>query len=207
MPNNLSAKQKLILQIVKDYRRKHGYSPTLGELKKLLGVQYVTSVVHLLGKLEEKGYIQKAVGAERGITPVDQNQLTINIPVVGSAPCGKPLLAQENIEGYIPVDKNLLRDDPTKYFFLKAVGDSMDRAGIENGDMVLVHSQPTSQPGDKVIALIDNEATIKIFKPSREYIALVPKSSNPENKPIILHQDFTIQGIVRAVYKKDMLWA
>lgn len=207
MPNDLSAKQKLILQIVKDYRGKHGYSPTLGELKKLLGVQYVTSVVHLLNRLIEKGYILKAAGAERGITPIDQNQVTINIPVVGSVPCGKPLLAQENIEGYIPVDKNLLKDDPTKYFFLKAVGDSMDRAGIESGDMVLIHSQPTSQPGEKVVALIGDEATIKIFKPARDYVALVPKSSNPNNKPIILNQDFTIQGIVRAVYKKDMLQA
>ena len=207
MSENLSAKQKLLLQIIQDFRRKNGYSPSLSELKNLLGVNYVNSVVHLLEKLEEKGYIQKKAGAERGITPVSQSNTIANIPVVGNVACGNPLLAEENIEGYIPVDVTIVRNKPEDYFFLRAVGDSMNQAGINPGDLVLIESKPTAQPGDKVVALIDDEATIKIYQPSNDYVALVPKSDNPANKPIILNQDFTIQGIVKAVYQKEMLQA
>jgi repressor LexA len=207
MDADLSPKQKLLLNIIKEYRRKHGESPTLSELQTMLGVPFLNSVVHLLGKLEEKGYIQRAKGVDRGITPVGNTQMTINIPVVGAVACGRPLLAQENVEGYIPVDRKLISDDPKKYFFLKAMGDSMDRAGIKDGDMVLIHSQQKARPEERVIALIDDEATIKIFRPGDGFVALVPKSSNPANKPIILRKNFAIQGIVKAVYQKEMLTA
>ncbi len=207
MDVGLSPKQKLLLNIIKEYRRKHGTSPTLGELQTMLGVGFLNSVVHLLSKLEEKGYIQRAKGVERGIATVGNTQMTVNIPVVGAVACGRPLLAQENVEGYIPVDRKLIADDPKKYFFLKAVGDSMDRAGINDGDMVLIHSQPKARPEERVVALIDDEAAIKVFRPGNGFVALVPKSSNPANKPIILRENFAIQGIVKAVYQKEMLTA
>ncbi len=207
MEADLSPKQKLLLNIIKEYRRKHGESPTLGELKKILGVPFLNSVVHLLGKLEEKGFIQRAKGVERGITPVGDEKTMVNIPVVGAVACGRPLLAQENIEGYITVDRKLIKDDPKKYFFLKAIGDSMNNAGINDGDMVLIHSQSQARSEEKVVALIDDEATIKIFRPGNGYVALVPKSSNPNNKPIILRENFAIQGLVKAVYQKGMLTA
>ena len=205
MDKQLSSKQKLLLYIIQDFRKKNGRSPSLGELRKLLGVNYVTSVVHLLKKLEEKGYITKT-STERGIAVVNRNQITVNIPLLGNVACGRPLLAQENIEGYIPVDKKLINNS-CKYFFLRAVGDSMDRAGINDGDLVLIQSQTNAKKGDKVVALIDDEATIKIFHPGNGYVALLPKSSNSANKPIILSYDFSIQGIVKEVYQKDMLQA
>src|SRR5258708_39930691 len=101
MPTNLSPKQKILLQIIRDYHKKYGTSPTLGELKKALGVPFVNSVVHLLEKLEEKNYIVRSPGMERGIMPVENSEQTVKVPVVGAVACGKPLLAQENIEGYI----------------------------------------------------------------------------------------------------------
>lgn len=207
METELSPKQKLLLNVIKDYRRKNGSSPTLNTLREMLGVRFINSVVHLLDRLEEKGYIQRSRGTQGGIVPIGDEHQTVNIPVVGAVACGMPLLAQENIEGYISTDKKFVKDDPKKYFFLRATGDSMDLAGIHDGDMVLVHSQSTAKPEDRVIALIDEEATIKFVRPGDGYVALVPKSSNPANKPIILHNDFTIQGIVRAVYKKEMLQA
>lgn len=205
MPNDLSAQQKIMLQVLREYKRQHGVSPTLGELKKYFGFSSTSSVVHLLEKLEEKGYLRRE--GERGIEIAGEEKSTFDIPVIGAAACGKPLLAQENYEGFITIDANLVNGDPNKYFFLRAVGDSMNLAGIENGDYVLFKSGLQPQINDKVVALIDDEATIKIFKMGEGYVALVPQSSNPANKPIILHEDFTIQGIVKAVYKKDMLTA
>jgi len=207
MNTELTSKQKLLLNIIKDYRRKHGSSPTLDTLREMLGLGFINSVVHLLGKLEEKGYIQRSKGIQGGIIPIGDEHKTVNVPVVGAVACGLPLLAQENIEGYISTDKKLITDDPKKYFFLSVVGDSMDLAGINNGDMVLVHSQPTANPEDRAVALVDEEATIKFIRPGDGYVALVPKSSNPTNKPIILHSDFSIQGVVKAVFKKEMLTA
>lgn len=212
MPTDLSPKQKLLLQIIRDYRRKNGTSPTLGELKKMLGVPFVNSVVHLLSKLEDKGYIARTPGIDRGIVPIENSQQTVNIRVVGAVACGKPLLAQENVEGYIPVDKTLLYGDPNDYFFLRAVGDSMNNTdikgkSIDDGDYVLIKSQMSAIPNEKIVALIDDEATIKVLKIEKDFIALVPQSTNPANKPIILHSDFSVQGVVKDVYKKEMLQA
>jgi len=208
MQQPLTTKQKLLLQIIKEYRRKNGVSPTFSELKNIMGVPFINSVVFLVKSLEEKGYIRREKGAERGIEPTSQDDTTtIEIPVVGAVACGLPLLATENIEGYIPVDKNLLHNDPKSYFFLRAVGDSMNNAGIDDGDMVLIKQQQSADNGERVVALIDDEATIKILKREADYVALVPRSKNPANKPIILHSDFTVQGIVKAVYKKEMLAA
>lgn len=212
MKQQLSSKQKLLYQIIKDYQKKYGISPSLNELKKELGVPFVNSVVHLLEKLEEKGYLTRTPSTERGIKLLEESHQTINVPVVGAVACGQPLLAKQNIEGYIPVDKNLLSSNSADYFFLRAVGDSMDNSNvngnnIENGDFVLIKTQSTANYNDKIVALIDDEATIKVYKKQQDYIALVPQSTNPANKPIILHSDFTIQGIVKAVFKKEMLSA
>lgn len=212
MATDLTSKQKILLQIIKDNQRKYGTSPSLGELKNMLGVPFVNSVVHLLDKLEEKKYITRAPGMERGILLIENPDQTFKIPVIGAVACGKPLLAKENKEGYINIDKSLVSDNPDDYFFLRAVGDSMNKTdingkNIDDGDYVLIKQQTTANENDKVVALIDDEATIKVFKKGQDYVTLVPQSTNPANKPIILHSDFSIQGIVRAVFKKEMLTA
>ncbi len=212
MATALTSKQKILLQIIRDYQRKYGTSPSLGELKNILGVTFVNSVVHLLDKLEEKKYITRAPGMERGIIPVENPDQTFKIPVVGAVSCGKPLLAEENVEGYINIDRSLVGGNPNNYFFLRAVGDSMNKANIngkniDDGDYILIKQQTKANENDKVVALIDDEATIKVFKKGHDYVALVPQSTNPANKPIILHSDFSIRGIVRAVFKKEMLTA
>ena len=120
---------------------------------------------------------------------------TVNIPLVGTAACGVPIFAEENIEGLIPVSTSLAKPG-YKYFLLHAKGDSMNRAGINDGDIVLVRQQPNANDGDKVVALVDDEATIKEFHRTNDVVILKPKSSNPDNEPIILTKDFQIQGVV-----------
>ncbi|MDP2763134.1 MAG: S24 family peptidase, partial [Enterobacteriaceae bacterium] len=123
-----------------------------------------------------------------------------NIPLVGAIICGQPILAVENIEAYIPYE---VKGNPREYFFLRAIGDSMNKAGIDDGDMVLIKKQQTADPGDKVVALIGNEATIKIFKMDKNKAILEPRSSNPVHKPIYVFEDLQIQGKVVGKIKNN----
>ena len=126
---------------------------------------------------------------------------TVDVPVVGSVACGKPILAEENIEGYIPVSTSIAKRG-AKHFFLHAHGDSMNKAGINDGDMVLIRLQATADEGDRVVALVDEEVTIKEFRRSNTMVVLMPRSTNPAHQPIILTEDFKVQGLVVAVIAK-----
>lgn len=214
MDSNLTSNQKQVLQYIRDFRRKNGLSPKLREIQEgLKKFPSLNSIAFLLEGLEAKGYIKRIKGAERGIILMEStNEIVANVPLVGSVACGVPLLAEENVEGYIPVETRLLHGNAKDYFFLRAIGDSMNKANIdgksiEEGDLILVKKGSTPNNGDKIVALIGDEATVKVFKKGADFVALVPQSSNPANKPIILHSDFTIQGVVKAVYKKEMLTA
>lgn len=122
---------------------------------------------------------------------------TVKVPVVGDITCGTPILAIENIESEIPVSVDLVKGS-NKYFLLRAIGNSMNLTGINDGDLVLVKQQNTAENGDRVVALIDDEATIKEFHRSDQAIILKPRSTENKHKPIILTQEFKIQGIVIA---------
>ena len=120
---------------------------------------------------------------------------TVSVPILGSAPCGMPLMAEENIESHVKVSVKLAKR-PHRHYILRAVGDSMDRAGITDGDLVLVRFQPIAEENQIVIALIDGEATIKKLTRSKNSVILEPFSSNPEHQQIVLERDFQIQGVV-----------
>ena len=109
--------------------------------------------------------------------------------------CGKPILAVENIEAYIPYE---VKGDPKKYFFLRAIGDSMNlsKTKINDGDLVLIKKQSSAESGDEIVALIGDEATIKVFRKGDDCIALEPKSNNPIHKPLYVFEDLQIQGKV-----------
>ena len=126
---------------------------------------------------------------------------TIEVPVIGSVACGKPILAEEHIEGYIPVSTSIAKRG-AKHYFLHAHGDSMNRAGIHDGDMVLIRLQTIAEEGDRVVALVDDEVTIKEFRRSNNMVILMPRSTNPAHQPIILTKDFKVQGVVVAVISK-----
>jgi len=124
-----------------------------------------------------------------------QNARTVSVPVVGSVAAGAPILAEENIERYLKVSTEIAKPG-FKYFVLRVKGDSMDEAGIHDGNLVLVRQQPTAEDGEIVVALIDNDATIKDFHRERGFVHLKPRSTNKEHKPIILKEGFQIQGVV-----------
>jgi repressor LexA len=128
---------------------------------------------------------------------------TVEIPLVGSIACGLPILAEQNIEAYIPVSTSLAKCGAT-YFLLRVTGDSMNLAGINDADILLIRQQSSADTGQKVVALINDEATVKILERKNETIILRPKSSNPEHKPIILTDNCEIQGVVLAVLPGDL---
>lgn len=127
---------------------------------------------------------------------------TINIPLVGCAPCGTPLLAEENVEEMIPVEKKKLQGG-LKYFILRASGDSMDEAGINDGDLILCKQKLTARENDLVVALIDGEATVKEFHREGSKIILKPRSTNSEHQAHYFTEgeDFKVQGIVQEVVR------
>lgn len=198
--NQLSPKDQSILAFLQEYLRNHDESPTLEEIKSQFGYKSLTSVQRSIISLENAGYI-KRTPQKRGIQLVDSNDSTFNVPIVGAAACGRPILAVENVQGFVPTDTSLLHGNKNDYFYLEAQGDSMNLAGIDNGDLVLIKKQPTAENGDKVVALIDDSATIKVLQLGEDYVALVPKSRNSAHKPIILREDFSVQGKVVKVIK------
>ena len=137
------------------------------------------------------------------ISPFDEEQIdqnVIKVPLLGTASCGKPILAFEEKEGEIPISTKLLKKGE-KYFILRASGTSMNKSKIQDGDLVLIKQQSTASNGENVVALIDDEATIKEFHHKGDIVILKPNSTDKSHMPIILIEDFKIQGVVERVIK------
>lgn len=123
---------------------------------------------------------------------------TVKVPLLGRVACGSPMLANEEKEAEISVSADLI-NPAFKYYFLRAKGDSMNLKGINNGDLVLIRQQPTARDGDSVVALIDDDATIKEYRVTANSVVLKPYSTNPNHQPIVLNKEFMIQGVVITV--------
>ena len=201
MKKTLTEKQHNTLEEIKAYVQKNSKSPTLNELKVILKLNAISSVQRHLNALKKKGYLIVVKNISRGLRPNSSVNQTINLPLVGTIACGTPILADENIEAYIPYDANKLKCNPSNYFFLRAQGDSMNKAGINDKDFVLIKKQNTADIGQRVVALIGEEATIKKFSKTSNHYILEPESTNPENKPIYVFENLLIQGIVQDVIK------
>jgi len=200
--NALTEKETEALRHLRNALVHGGYSPTVRELAEKLKYRSPRSAFLILNSLVEKGWLGKRRNGDlqllRDLSESRSHARTVEVPLIGAVPCGTPMLAEENIEAYIPVSENLARPGG-KYFLLKAQGDSMDQAGIKDGDLLLVRQQPDANSGDRVVALINDEATVKEFNRGDEAIVLKPKSENKIHKPIILTDDFIIQGVVVSV--------
>jgi repressor LexA len=109
-----------------------------------------------------------------------------------------PIFADENIKAEVSISVKMIKSR-YKYFLLRAKRDSMDEAGINNGDLLLRRKQQGAENGDRILALIDEEATVKEYRNNGNHIVLLPKSTNKEHQPIILTKDFRIQGIVEQI--------
>jgi repressor LexA len=203
MKTSLSEPEIEALRQIRNSIMLSGKAPSVRELMKKLGYSSPRSVSYLFEKLEQKHIIRRINGKELKIIADfegDESRVnTVDVPIVGEVACGMPMLAEQNILDTIPVSIKLAKP-PYKYFMLKAKGDSMNKKGINPGDLVLVRQQHTAKNGDLVVALINDEATVKEYRILEGAVALIPRSTNPKHKPIILQDDFMIQGVVQMVF-------
>lgn len=202
---NLSQKSKEALRNIRNMLMHYGRVPSVRELMNVMGYKSPRSAMLLMEELADNGFLQrKDDGGFRMVKDLESGIVarTVTIPIVGTVTCGSPLLAEENIEGMVSVSTTIAKPG-SKYFLLKAKGDSMDEAGINEGDLILVRQQPVASEGENIVALIDDEATVKEYRHKGDIVTLLPRSSNPEHHPIILTHDFQIQGVVVATIPKS----
>jgi repressor LexA len=170
-----------------------------------LGYRSPHSAMLVLDHLIKEGFLRRTskrqLEVHRDPDLERMNATTVDVPLVGNVACGRPLLANENVEMTVPVSRRLARP-PHRYFLLRAFGDSMNKKGINTGDLVLVRQQPDADNGQVVVALVDDEATVKEIQKAPNAIVLKPHSTNPANKPIVLTEDFQLQGVVVATIPK-----
>lgn len=202
MYNDLSSRQNAILDFIKKEIRKKGYPPSVREIGEAVGLSSSSTVHGHLAQLEEKGYLRRDPTKPRAIEVLSDDSLIIkkemvNVPVVGRVTAGQPILAVENVDDTFPLPLDFVRND--NVFMLSVRGDSMVNAGILDGDYVLVRQQNTARNGDIVVALLNDEATVKTFYKEQDYVRLQPE--NPVLDPIIT-RDVTILGKVTGVFRK-----
>lgn len=195
---DLTAKQSQVLDFIENYQLDFGKSPTIREIKEYLEVSSDNSVLKHLKALEKKGYIMKD-DTPRGIKLLEavKQKLQSNfasLPLLGFIPAGGPVSTEEYIEDYITVDSSKL-PNPNDSFILKVTGQSMIDAGIFEGDMLIADSKRTPKVGDVVIALVDQENTVKrLIKDAQGNFLL--KAENQEYEDITPINELAIQGVV-----------
>lgn len=196
----ISKKQSEILEYIKNEILNRGFPPSVREICEAVNLKSTSSVHSHLETLEKNGYIRRDPTKPRAIEIVDDNfnlvrRETVNVPIIGKVAAGQPLLAVENVEGYFPIPSEYMPNNKT--FILVVQGDSMVNAGIFNGDYVVVEQQPTAENGQKVVALVDDSATVKTFYKEDGYIRLQPE--NDAMEPIIVEPDQTFQILGRVI--------
>ena len=203
--NELTPTQEKVFEFLKDFLREKGFPPTLREIASHFGLKGPKGPQKALNILERKGYIRKVPGGSRAIEILSYPQFSLthilSVPIVGRVRAGEPILAIENIEGYINLDRSLVSSGDV--FLLRVQGDSMIEAHIQDGDFALVKPQPNAENGEIVVALIEDEATIKRIFMKRDLIRLEP--ANPKMEPIIVkkgEKKVTIVGKVVGIFRK-----
>ena len=181
MSDGLSERQRQVLQFINEEIRLKGYPPSVREIGEAIGLSSSSTVHGHMARLEEKGFIRRDPTKPRAIEVLDEpgglpRKRTVNVPVVGRVTAGQPILAVENVEDHFPLPADFVRADEADLFFLTVQGDSMIETGILAGDNVLVRKQPQAQNGDIVVALIEDEATVKRFYKEHGHIRLQPEN-------------------------------
>ena len=176
-----------------------GVTPSLREIAREIGYISPRSVQLMLLRLEKEGLLRYKDGV---MTFLHKKSLaaehTVEVPLIGSVACGAPMLAEQEPEALIRVSTRIAHPGST-YFLLHARGTSMNKSGINDGDLVLVRQQSTAEEGERVVALIDDNATIKHFYREGDVVILRPNSTDKKHEPIVLSDEFIIQGTVVAV--------
>lgn len=208
--NELSNKQLMILEFIKEQLLAKGYPPSVREICQAVGLKSTSTVHSHLNKLEKLGYIRRDPTKPRAIEILDGGnvfasnnntvmQEMINLPLVGQVTAGEPILAQQNIQEYIPLPAQLIKG--TDNFLLKVKGESMINAGILDNDYVVVDKGATASNSQIVVALVNKEsATVKRFFKEGNKVRLQPE--NDFMDPIILNErDVEIVGTVTGVFR------
>jgi repressor LexA len=224
MTEPLTERQEKILAFIKKSIQDQGYPPTIREIGEHFGIRSTNGVNDHLKALERKGYLQRGELKSRALSVIEggrsqagrfprlsRRELSpvgdgdvMEVPVVGKVAAGEPILAQENITDHVRIDTMLLGDGGRKVFALRVSGDSMIGDGIFDGDYIFVRKQLHAGPGEIVVAMIEDEATVKRFYPEGDRVRFQP--SNPRLKPIYVSRDdfreTQIIGVVVGVYRK-----
>ncbi len=203
MATPLTERQRQVLEHIATSIRRHGIVPSVREIGQALGMRSPSTVHQHLTALERKGYIKRHGDRMRVLEVLDRRivpdgEQVAHLPLVGRVSAGVPILAEENIEELIPVPRKMVGWQDDNCFLLTVRGDSMVNAGIFDGDMVIVRSQPTAEPGEIVVALIGEEATVKRLADDGPRPHLVPE--NPRYAP--MHDEFEIIGKVVGLLRR-----
>ena len=198
----LSAKQQMILDFLKSEIKQNGYPPTVREICEAVKLSSTSTVHAHLETLERKGYIRRSPTKNRSTEILEEDfyqsaRELVNVPIVGNVAAGIPILAEENIEDTFPIPVDYVKNDTC--YMLHVKGDSMMDEGILDGDLVLVRQQQDANNGDIVIALLEDDATVKTFSRQGEYIHLSP--ANKDFEPIIT-KECSILGKVIGLYRR-----
>ena len=211
-PNTLSKRERAILDYIEKQAKINGYPPSVREIGKAVGLRSSATVHGYLAKLEQKGYIKKE--AQKGRTlkllkgssgkSIEDSKKDfytgkemVDVPVIGKITAGAPILAVENVTDTFPIPIDFVGN--AESFMLTVRGESMIEAGILDGDYILVRRQNTANNGEIVVALIEDEATVKTFYKEKDHIRLQPENSTMD--PIIV-PDCKILGKVSGVFRK-----
>ncbi len=197
----LTQRQKEILSYIKRSIKRKGYPPAVREIGEAVGLSSSSTVHSHLNQLENKGFIRRDPTKPRAIEIIDGKPAShkdmVDVPLIGSVAAGSPILAVENIEDTYSLPFDLVHAEES--FMLKIRGDSMINAGIFNDDMVIVKRQNTARDGDIVVALIDDEATVKRFYKGFSHVRLQPE--NDLYEPIIT-KDVKVLGKVIGLLRR-----
>jgi repressor LexA len=190
----MNERSREILQFIRSFGREKGYPPTIREIGKAFGIASTNGVRYHLEILERGGLLHRRSRISRGTTTASDS-----IPVLGRVAAGQPILAEQNFEGSL--EPAQMFGDPQGLFALRVRGDSMIDAGIHSGDYVIVRQQTQANSGDMVVALLEDEATVKYYRPKGQRAELV--AANPKYSPIVVESDteFRILGVVRGVVR------
>lgn len=197
----LSERQRQILRFIME-RQQEGWTPSVREIGKAVGLSSSAAVQKQLTTLERKGYIRRLRSQARSIQvlkPLPANAENLQVPIVGDVTAGVPILAEENITGYLTVVDEALLSKPGTFFALKVQGESMIEAGILSGDYVVVLQQPTAENGEIIVALLGEEATVKRIFKEQDHVRLQP--ANAAMQPMIC-RDVQILGRVVSVIRR-----
>ncbi len=213
-PMSINKREKAILRFIEKQVNEKGYAPSVREIGKAVGLKSTATVHTYLSKLSEKGYIKKEdqkgrtlrllkggngepIGAKKEDKSFYTGKEMVEVPVIGKITAGEPILAVENVTDTFPIPIDFVGNSES--FMLTVRGESMIEAGILNGDYILVKKQNTADNGEIVVALIEDEATVKTFYKEKDHIRLQPQNSTMD--PIIV-PNCEILGKVAGVFRK-----